>query len=167
MFEVSSSVLSGEGVDLLGIWTPVAASAMSGVSFDTASGSQSALPPDVPVWRATLPRNVRQAETALAHAEARLKKSESVLDDVPGRIRAMLGTQSGGVSFESAAAPGLSNAEREFLAALQVVRAGQEPTSFGLGDWVFKGWEKWGGVRRQISAVFESGDDGSVACRLG
>jgi hypothetical protein len=145
IFEVSSSVLIGDGTDLLGIWTPVAAPQISGISFDTASETASAIPPDVPVWRATLPRNVRQAETALVNAEARLKKSESVLDDVPGRVRAMLGTRSGGVSFESAAAPGLSTAEREFLAALQVVRAGQEPTSFGLGDWVFKGWEKWVG----------------------
>lgn len=145
MFEVSGSVFTHSAGDLLGVWTPVAAPAMSGVTFDTASGAQSALLPDIPVWRATLPRNLRQAETALTKAEARLKKSESVLDDVPGRVRAMLGTRSGDVSFESAATPSLSNPEREFLAALQVVRAGQEPESFGLGDWVLKGWEKWMG----------------------
>ncbi len=146
MFEVSGSMLTQEGVDLLGIWTPVAAPAMSGVAFDAGTGTQAIFPSDAPVWRATLPHNLRQAQHALANAEARLQQSESLIEAVPGRVRRLMGGQSDGVSFESAtSAPGLRHSEREFLAALQVIRAGQEPESFGLGDWMAKGWKKWAG----------------------
>jgi len=146
MFEVSGSVLAQEGVDLLGIWTPAAAPDMSGTAFNMASGTQSAFPLDAPVWRAKFPRNLRQAQIALAAAEARLQQSESLIETVPGRVRRLMGGQSDGVSFESAtSAYGLHNSEREFLAALQVIRAGQEPESFGLGDWMAKGWQKWAG----------------------
>lgn len=101
------------------------------VAFDLGGGTQE----EASLWQIDLPSDPEAASTQLERSAAQVAATQAALDEVPGRIDALVTQRqapgTGPVAFDTAGTPPMAEAESELLRWLDSVDPGQ-PVSFGM-----------------------------------
>lgn len=134
IFEVFDTTLAQSTPDVLGIWTPQAAS--TGVAF--AAGTQAE--DESTCWRGRLPTDLRLAVSSLYQSETRLARAEQALPKATSRLTAAIQQEQSGHAFDLAASSTTPAAEAELFQLLQTLQ--QPSASFGIGEGIASEWNK-------------------------
>ncbi len=118
-FEFWDGAAVETGENVLGLWTPAAG--------PTAAGDKA------PVWRASYPDDLDEAEAGLKEAHSRLDAAQAALAEAPARLEAFAARQVAGLQYASygleAAAP---EPESDLALLLQEMRQGAAPQGYAV-----------------------------------
>jgi hypothetical protein len=126
-------IFESSALDPLGLWDP----ASPGLSFALEEAGFASPPPDLPVYRLTLPADLEASKTAIDSSAAAFERVEAALEAIPARLDGLVARErAAGVSFgASAPEPGPESDLLSLLAAAEREEAAPGgPASFGVPE---------------------------------
>ena len=156
IFQVFDTTLTGITPDVFGVWETASAPDTSAVSFDITTAPRSAPSAAIPVWRATFPADMHEAETLLRVQQMRLEQVRQNVPRIVSRFDALTVPRSDGVSFEALPRyASLTGPEQELAGFLAGLQADESQVSFGLDVKGALGWKDWPDAVERMQAFLQ------------